>query len=407
MSKIRIKNFGPIKAGYQGGDGWLEIMKVTFFIGNQGSGKSTVAKLISTMTWIEKALEREDFREKDVTPNSFRKHCSYQNIGNYFKRDTTIEYVGDSFTITYRNGKVTITKIDGREYAFPKIMYIPSERNFVGSVRNVRNLKGLPSTLYTFSDEFINAVEELKGQMMLPINEDVRFEYQKLNKLSWIVGKDYKIKLSESSSGFQSFVPLYIVTKFLAESLTKKEDNTIKERSIEEEKRIRKEVEQILSNPNISDEIKQASLRVLSSKINYSAFINIVEEPEQNLFPLSQQKILNSLIAFNNMNEGNKLIITTHSPYLINYLTLAVKAYKVYSSNESIALKNKVAAIVPINSLLDPNGLAIYEMDEAKGTISKLDDYKGLPSDENYLNDRLSETNQLFSKLQEIEKGWL
>jgi len=58
MSKIRIKNFGPIKEGFLEDDGFLDIKKVTIFIGNQGSGKSTVAKLISTMMWLEKALYR-------------------------------------------------------------------------------------------------------------------------------------------------------------------------------------------------------------------------------------------------------------------------------------------------------------------------------------------------------------
>ncbi len=59
MSKIKIKNFGPIKEGFKeiSPDGsineWMEIKKVTVFIGNQGSGKSTVAKLISTLSWIE------------------------------------------------------------------------------------------------------------------------------------------------------------------------------------------------------------------------------------------------------------------------------------------------------------------------------------------------------------------
>ena len=60
MSKIKIKNFGPVKAGLSN-DEWLDINKVTVFIGNQGSGKSTVAKVISTFTWIEKALVRGDY----------------------------------------------------------------------------------------------------------------------------------------------------------------------------------------------------------------------------------------------------------------------------------------------------------------------------------------------------------
>ncbi len=57
MSKIRIKNFGPIKEGFKEADGneWMDVKKVTVFIGNQGSGKSTVAKVISTLTWMEKS----------------------------------------------------------------------------------------------------------------------------------------------------------------------------------------------------------------------------------------------------------------------------------------------------------------------------------------------------------------
>lgn len=58
MSRIKIRNFGPIKEGYQENDGWIDVKKVTVFIGNQGSGKSTVAKIISTFTWIEKSLVR-------------------------------------------------------------------------------------------------------------------------------------------------------------------------------------------------------------------------------------------------------------------------------------------------------------------------------------------------------------
>lgn len=50
MSRIKIKNFGPIKATTSATDGWIDISKVTVFTGNQGSGKSTVAKLVSTFT---------------------------------------------------------------------------------------------------------------------------------------------------------------------------------------------------------------------------------------------------------------------------------------------------------------------------------------------------------------------
>ena len=53
-----------------------------------------------------------------------------------------------------------------------------------------------------------------------------------------------------------------------------------------------------------------------------SSFINIVEEPEQNLFPTSQQRVINSLLEFNNKLVDNKLIITN-----INYF------YNIISTN--------------------------------------------------------------------------
>ena len=75
MSKIKIKNFGPIKEGCQENDGWLDVKKVTVFIGNQGSGKSTVAKLITTFMWIEKALTRGDYDKK----NFIKVFCQEKN----------------------------------------------------------------------------------------------------------------------------------------------------------------------------------------------------------------------------------------------------------------------------------------------------------------------------------------
>ena len=404
MSKLKISDFGPIKKGYQEDNGWFYIKKVTVFIGNQGSGKSTVAKLYSTISWIEKALVRGDIREKDILKKGqFISYCSYQNIGDYFKPNTVIEYKGRAFHLSYKNGEITILKNEKNGYSFPKIMYVPAERNFISAVRNVKNLKGLSSTIYTFSDEFIKAVEELRGPLDLPIN-NVKFEYQKLNELSSIVGVDYKIRLSTASSGFQSFVPLYIVSKYLAETLRNRNSHAVRELSIEEENRIKSEIEQILSNENLSDEVKQASLEYLSSRFSYSCFINIVEEPEQNLFPSSQQHILNSLLGFNNLNKANQLVITTHSPYLINYLTLAVKAGTIKQNLSENAI-SKLDEIVPIGSTIFADDLVVYELDELEGTIAKLETYKGLPSDENKLNEELGESNELYARLLEIQKG--
>ena len=105
------------------------------------------------------------------------------------------------------------------------------------------------------------------------------------------------------------------------------------------------------------------------------------------------------------MNPGNKLIIITHSPYIINYLTLAIKSEqlsrKIAEINKS-ELNGRLNDIVPLASLLKADDCVIYEIDNA-GNIVELDTYQGLPSDDNKLNQKMAEGNELFANLLEIE----
>ncbi len=424
MSKIKIKNFGAIRNGYTENGGWLDIEKVTIFIGNQGSGKSTVAKLISTFTWIEKALVRGDydkkwFAKKNKLQNNF---LGYHRLENYFSNNTDIqteiEYEGNAFNIKYKDNTLAISEIENKEYHLPQIMYVPAERNFISNVKNPKSLKLISSSLIEFLTEFENAKNAIKGAISLPIN-DVTLEYDKLNDILNIKGTDknnhYKVRLNEASSGFQSVVPLYLVSQYLSD-MVKQQENTQKSMSGEELERFKKSVAAIFENENLTDEQRSAALSVLSAKFTKTEFINIVEEPEQNLFPTSQWQMLKSLLEFNNKSNGNKLIMTTHSPYIINYLTLAVKAYNVSEKIKSITnqdigkekeekekLYKKLEKIVPLNSMVNPSEWVIYELDEKDGTIKKLENYKGLPSDDNYLNDGMNTTNDLFTTLLEID----
>jgi predicted ATPase len=411
MSKIRIRNFGPIKAGFVEGDGWIDLQKVTVFIGNQGSGKSTVAKLISTFTWIEKSLVRGDYDIKWFSSKNKLKnqYLPYHRLENYFINEgplfdkTEIEYVGDVFKMKYQLGEITISEVAKGKYPLPQIMYVPAERNFTAYVKSAKELRLTSDSLKEFVTEFDKAKNELKGPMDLPIN-DVAVEYNRLNDIVYIKGKDYKIKLTEAASGFQSLVPLYLVSWYLANSVKKQSETTKEPMSSDELERFKKGVADIWSNESLSDEQRRVAISVLSAKFNKTAFINIVEEPEQNLFPSSQLKMIFSLLDFNNMNKGNKLIITTHSPYLINYLTLAIKAYTLNEKFKNIDLKKQLHEIVPSKSMVNPNEIVIYELDETLGVIKKLQTYDGLPSDENQLNNELGESNELFAQLLEIQQ---
>ena len=85
MSKIRVKHFGPIREGRLDNDGWIDIRKVTLFLGDQGTGKSTIAKVLATMTWMEKVLVRGDETpESFVQVEKFKELLKYHRLHNYF-----------------------------------------------------------------------------------------------------------------------------------------------------------------------------------------------------------------------------------------------------------------------------------------------------------------------------------
>jgi len=393
MSSIIIKNFGAIKMHKAP----IEIKKVTFFIGNQGSGKSTVAKLIATFMWIEKALVRGDydkkwFERKNRFKNTF---LPYHRIENYLKKDTFIQYEGEAYIITYEDEFLKLEEKKNNNYSLPQIMYVPSERNFIAYVKSPKELKLSSEALKEFLTEFDNSKEIVKS-LELPINKAM-LDYDKSNDILSLKGEDYKIKLTEASSGFQSFVPIHMVSCYLAKSVKKQSEVKVG-MSGEEKDRFRKEVEQIYKNELFTDEQKRIAISVLSKKFNKTSFVNIVEEPEQNLFPTSQGNMLYSLLKINNEIVDNKLIITTHSPYLVNYVSLAVEAGKLKQG--VIAEKGgRLNDIVPINA----DDLAIYQLKEEDGTIELLDSYEGIPSDENFLNDEIGRTNELFADLLDLQ----
>ena len=146
-------------------------------------------------------------------------------------------------------------------------------------------------------------------------------------------------------------------------------------------------------------------MSTISDKFRKSRFINIIEEPEQNLFPSTQWNMLASLLEINNMIDGNQLIMTSHSPYIINYLSLFVKAssFEKTSSQELIERLNR---IVPAQTHINSAQLSVYEFNDLDGHYARLDDYKGMPSDENYLNEGLMDSNEKFTQLLELEELW-
>ncbi|MDR1975252.1 MAG: ATP-binding protein [Bacteroidales bacterium] len=332
MQRIVIKNFGPIS------NAEIDIKKAVILIGENATGKSTIIKVISTFLWIEKALFRGTEKKWFEKENRLKTALlPYHRIENFLKNDTVIEYYGNAYTIKYAKNKISIENQFENNYLLPQIMYVPAERNFLTYLRTTKELKS-EGALQDFEREHFNAANNLNGTLSLPIN-DFEIEYNKRHEMLYVKTKNYKIKITEAASGLQSSVPLYLVSDYLSKLVQNNGTNEVMTSG--DIRDFEKEVSKILSDKNLTEKQKQitiSKISALSKKFNKKAFINIIEEPEQNLFPVSQMQMIKSLVSMSNQNEYNKIIISTHSPYIlatINNLMLANKVGQIYPDKVS------------------------------------------------------------------------
>ena len=416
MVKIRIKNCGPITSGLDSEAGFIDFGKYTLFIGDQGTGKSTVAKLVSIFTWLEKALFRGDYDANSFDAIDFRYLYQNQLLNDSFNEYTEIEYIGDAYRFLYKNSDFNIERRNETflNYIRPKIMYIPSERNILSIVKNIEELDNIPPMLRLLRKRYLQATSPISGNSVynLPLvgykavvnssNGDTFVKSENSNKL---------VPLICASSGLQSIVPSSIVTEYLANqstigflekirSLNDKQFELLKKSLSNEE--IKAELERFITS-GISKSLSNDSFSELESvakKFTNGYFLNVVEEPEQNLFPQSQMKNLEFLLECANCNDHNRLIITTHSPYILSYITLAAKVFEL--SIKSVP-KDRLEKIVPVQSAADGNKIRVYETQQ-NGSIKKLESYDNLPSDENLLNKAMALGNELFAELLDLEQ---
>lgn len=399
---LKIQHFGPICNGYMDNDGYLPINKITVLCGPQAVGKSSIAKLFATFSWLEKALVRGDFSIAYLTKyNRFAKtFCSYQSIQDYFKDNTFLHYIGSAFEFIYENKKLRVKTCAGSAYERPQISYIPAERNLLSVIEDAENVKRLPQSLASMLGVYTTACRNMKSDLTLPINQ-AKFHYDALNKRSYIQSIDYKVKLNEASSGMQSLTPMYVVLDYLSKVVAKTIQVQQSDKSLKEKELIQKRISEILKDDSLDPEVRRLLLEQTADTSN-KYLLSIVEEPEENLFPTSQREILNSLLSFSSVGN-NELLITTHSPYILNYLALAIKAGNVARMTSDSKLTSRLDSIVPKTAQVRGEYVSVYQINEL-GDILSLPSFDGMPSDDNYLNNTLAECNDLFNELLDVEE---
>lgn len=360
MARLVIKHIGPLK------NVDIELAKVNLFIGKQSSGKSTLAKIVSFCTWLDKNTQKTD---NVLTKGAWHLLKSYSRLHeSYFSDDSRIFYEGDNIAYAFNYTETDSIKLKNphlfdenaihycnEEFFWearirntnPKVIYIPAERNFVSAVPNLRNYAEDNDNLQEFVNMWYDVKRKFTNDSALDLlNLGVKYFYKENDYSDNVqMANGMNIPLLSASSGLQSIIPLLVLVNWLSNGIYKEE----KPFSPAEYEEIKKSLAN-LTEDRSDDRFKKMTERLvgfISGKI-YSHTQFIIEEPEQNLFPSTQCELMNYLVAAINHGKKHRLLITTHSPYIVNHLNLLFKAHDTGKSISEASLNYDDTAVYAI-----------------------------------------------------------
>jgi energy-coupling factor transporter ATP-binding protein EcfA2 len=113
----------------------------------------------------------------------------------------------------------------------------------------------------------------------------------------------------------------------------------------------------------------------------------VIEEPEAHLYPLSQKELINAFAVFLNTIPQGKLVVTTHSPYILACVNILLFAQYV---SKTVPLQKDSTLNIPKSYWLDSSGFNAYSLGQNEAYCVNIKDPETGLIDQNYL-DTISE----------------
>lgn len=333
MATIQIKNLGPIKD-----TGLINLTDVLLVIGRQSSGKSTFMKVLCFCRWIEKKIMTSfDNTIQAYTHNKrFTRDLKqfYRIDEMYFKEDTEIIYDGDVVTISLtgvdQNAKIN-RKLEAWEDRYnSKLSYIPAERNLVSAVQNINDTYKAKErdSIFNFIQEWYEAKDTYGSDNKLTLSLTDVFKYYSDKGLDYVVLPNGKpITSFYASSGVQSIMPIDVMTDYIMGVVGK----VVKFSMSDLMNRLMESLNTDVRNKIVhgAHEVTEEELAPIPEKMKYQSAQLFIEEPEQNLYPDAQRKLVQNIIrhlkAVKSVGKHRSMVVlTTHSPYVLSILNVLI-----------------------------------------------------------------------------------
>lgn len=407
MQKIIINNFGAIKSAD------IEIRKVLVLIGEQASGKSTIAKLVYFFKSLRDDLFKQIFHAEDGFDKTMFSSSTKDKFLDWFGNDIFSENFEIIYYYSYeksRYAKLSVRKSKLEVSLSPNFFsqeFLNTTSEITESLKAIRKENSFWKKLFS-GESAINKKLLSLVSSTLELNQN--------NDLFIIAGRSATVSYSELFEKFffsnvensivekqknqQTTVDDVLMLKFIERVIEVKSElktmaafnelvtsfdsdytpqNELEGLFAEKMYPILKakylfennEEKIIPANSNQSIFLSQASsgqqevIRILQDiflLLNDKTIkaLRIVEEPEAHLFPVAQKQLIELLSLMVNQNEDNQLIITTHSSYVLTVFNNLLFAKRVVEKNPSA--EAEVAEIIGKDYWLSATDFSAYSL---------------------------------------------
>lgn len=348
---IIIKNFGPLKEVEID-----DIKPLTVFIGKSAGGKSIIMKVIVLMRYIYKMVNiRSYLKNAKITRSPFKLRFNsllHDGLKGMITAQTeiyyTVEINGNKYTLKYTNrGLQSDINIPDKDLIFFKEAYVSGMRSLIPIwASKAVSVKGENLGFFfheTFND-FNDATDVIKEQKLEYLNLKMKVRKSgnrpKLFTIESLQNDAVPIELRYASSGIQTSAPLVAIVHYFAQEFSFKDAF---QRSV-------------LNYLYKQDLLTKFTLGINRNKLGKYVHIHI-EEVEFSLAPEDQRAFMSNLVeeVFHKNKKDRKLglMVSTHSPYIVNHLNVLLRAGYFEKARENYPF-------------LEKDDIAVYRVNEGK-----------------------------------------
>ena len=350
---IIIKNFGPLKEVEID-----DIKPLTVFIGKSAGGKSIIMKVIVLMRYIYKMVNiRSYLKNAKITRSPFKLRFNsllHDGLKGMITAQTeiyyTVEINGNKYTLKYTNrGLQSDINIPDKDLIFFKEAYVSGMRSLIpiwASKAVSVNGENLGFFFHETFNDFNDATDVIKEQKLEYLNLKMKVRKSgnrpKLFTIESLQNDAVPIELRYASSGIQTSAPLVAIVHYFAQEFSFKDAF---QRSV-------------LNYLYKQDLLTKFTPGINRNKLGKYVHIHI-EEVELSLAPEDQRAFMSNLVeeVFHKNKKDRKLglMVSTHSPYIVNHLNVLLRAGYFEKARENYPF-------------LEKDDIAVYRVNEGKIT---------------------------------------